>query len=143
MRNAFFIILSVMGAAFFIIPNSLLFAEDQYYMGIGGSYASADLDSRFEGGDSIGVNFKSGSIYSDWFSAELNVDYFPEFEDKATIEISGAPVNTFLEMEILSFIMNAKLSLKIQIIFFAHHYHLVDLAKSTVADKILQLHTLT
>ena len=36
----------------------------------------------------------------------------------------------------------ADISHKTQIIFFTHHHHLVELAKRTVNDEILQLHSL-
>jgi uncharacterized protein YhaN len=37
----------------------------------------------------------------------------------------------------------ARLAQSTQIIFFTHHRHLVDLAKATLGDKILNIHSLS
>jgi hypothetical protein len=80
----------------------------QYYMGIGGNYALSSLSGKFDPGDSLGVNFRSGTVLREWFSAELNIDYLPAFKDEGTIELEGEAVDADFDLEVLTAIMDAK-----------------------------------
>ena len=81
--------------------------SELYYMGIAGSYSEADLDNNFNPKASEGINFRSGTTYTNWFSAELNIDYFLKFKGDS-LTYDNQTVNPDLEHEVISFTMDAK-----------------------------------
>ncbi len=92
-----------------ILPAQAVLAEN-YYMGIAVDYAVPDLGGEFEPENSAGINFRSGSIYADWLAIELNIDYLPDLEDNGTIAISGSRVGAGFDLEVLSFILDVKIT---------------------------------
>jgi Outer membrane protein beta-barrel domain len=93
----------------FVAPGFLgTQASAEYYMGLAGNYASANLNGKFDPDNSVGINFRAGTQYRDWFAVELNLDYLPEFKDDGEIEVENVEIDADFDMEVLSFIFDAK-----------------------------------
>jgi opacity protein-like surface antigen len=88
------------------------------YIGMGASYAisnfdqevtdteGASFDSDFD--DTWGMNLKAGYHLTNWLSVELDFDYLSDFESDETLNVSGLPVDTDGEVDIITYMAVAK-----------------------------------
>lgn len=135
-------------AACFVIAFMIFFApgvmntpaQAQYYMGIAGNYALGNLNGKFDPDNSVGINFRGGTQYRDWFAVELNIDYLPEFKDDDRIEVDGVELDADFDMEVFTFIFDAKVmpqlgTSDLRPILFAGFGYMVATADSSLATQ--------
>ena len=98
-------------------------AGNGFYLGVGGSYASSEFDTddisvldevdiKIDFGDTYGFNARLGWRLIDLLALEFNFDYLPGFESddiREVIDIIDIPINAQADMDITTFMVNAKL----------------------------------
>lgn len=85
------------------------------YFGVGGSYAISDIDLKSDlvsGSldDTYGFNLKAGTHLGQFFSFEFNFDYVPEFKWDGTVVVADDPVQSELETDVMTFMLDFKAS---------------------------------
>ena len=99
----------------FVIWGAGSVYSQEKYFGVGGSYAISDIDlkSNLVSGsldDTYGFNLKAGTHLGQFFSFEFNFDYLPGFEWDGTVVVDEDPVQSELETDVMTFMLDIKAS---------------------------------
>lgn len=81
---------------------------NQFYIGVGGSYAIEDFDDSPDFDDSWGVNAKIGYHLHPLVDIEFDFDYLFEFEDDGEFELLGEHFEGEIDLEILTYMVMLK-----------------------------------
>jgi len=97
----------VIASTFLYSP--LLFADsNKFYIGGGGSYAIENFDTDTNFDNTWGINAKVGYRAHELLSLEFNFDYLDKFEGDDRFTLSGANVDSDVEVTVYTFMLALK-----------------------------------